>query len=152
MFWIMINNSINKYYQVNTTCNNCFRSKYNNSSTGGGGGVGIKAGCLTKDLGLPHPFTGFFLNDPSPYLREFWRKPWKTPNSLVDKHNRGLNLAPPVFQFWALPLRHWWGLFIRQKQVSMSIAKLQHLHFFNPKQLLQALFIWWCLLTNFLFF
>ena len=38
---------------------------------------------------------GVFLRDISPYLREFRRKPRKIPN---DKRDRGLNLAPPVFQ------------------------------------------------------
>ena len=37
------------------------------------------------------PSVGVFLMDPRPYLGEFWRKPQKTPNSLVDKCNRGLN-------------------------------------------------------------
>ena len=55
------------------------------------------------------PSVGVFLRYPSPYLREFRRKPRKTPNGWVDKRDRGLNLAPPVFQFWALPLCHWWG-------------------------------------------
>ena len=52
---------------------------------------------------------GVFLRDPSPYSHEFRKKTWKLPNGLVDKLDRGLNLAPPVFQFWALPLRRWWG-------------------------------------------
>ena len=42
---------------------------------------------------------GVFLRDPSPYLREFRRKPRKTPNGYVDKRDQGLNLAPPVYQF-----------------------------------------------------
>ena len=42
---------------------------------------------------------GVFLSDPSPYLGEFRRKQRKTPNGLFDKRDRGLNLAPPVFQF-----------------------------------------------------
>ena len=49
------------------------------------------------------PSMEFFLRDPSPYLREFQRKPGKTPNGYADKRNRGLNLAPPVLQFRALP-------------------------------------------------
>ena len=40
-----------------------------------------------------------FLRDPSPYLREFRRKPRKIPNGQVDKRDRGMNLAPPVYQF-----------------------------------------------------
>ena len=55
------------------------------------------------------PSAGVFLKDPSPNLHEFRRMPRKTPNSYVNKRDWGLNLAPPVFQFWALPLRHWWG-------------------------------------------
>ena len=38
--------------------------------------VGFKADCLTRDLGLGGmPSVGVFLRDPSPYLREFRRKP-----------------------------------------------------------------------------
>ena len=48
---------------------------------------------------------GVFLRDPNRYLREFQRKPPKTPNGYVDKRDRGLNLAPPINQFWALPFR-----------------------------------------------
>ena len=43
------------------------------------------------------PSGGIFLRDPSPYLREFLSKPRKTPNGLVDKRDRELNLAPPVY-------------------------------------------------------
>ena len=43
------------------------------------------------------PSLRVFLRDPSPYLREFPRKPRKTPNGQVDKRDRGL--TPPVFQF-----------------------------------------------------
>ena len=42
---------------------------------------------------------GVFLRDPSPYLREFRRKPRKTPKCNINKCDRGLNLAPPVYQF-----------------------------------------------------
>ena len=46
--------------------------------------VGVKADCLTRDLSLQVecPPWGVFLKDPSPYLREFRRKPLseKTPN------------------------------------------------------------------------
>ena len=55
------------------------------------------------------PSVGVFLRGPNAYLLEFRRKPRKTPNDKVDKRDRGLNLAPPIFQFWALPLSHWWG-------------------------------------------
>ena len=44
---------------------------------------------------------GAFLWDPSPYLGEVRRKPQKTLSGWVDKQERGLNLAPPVYQFWA---------------------------------------------------
>ena len=37
------------------------------------------------------PSLGVFLKDPSPYLREFRRKPRKTPNGQVDKLDRGFN-------------------------------------------------------------
>ena len=40
---------------------------------------------------------GIFLRDPSPHVRAFRRKPRKTPNDYVDKRDRGLKLAPPVF-------------------------------------------------------
>ena len=42
---------------------------------------------------------GIFLKDPSPYLCEYRRKPLKTPKGYVDKRDRGLNLAPPVYHF-----------------------------------------------------
>ena len=45
------------------------------------------------------PFVRVFLRDPIPHLLEFWRKPRKTPNGKVDKWERGMNLAPPVYQF-----------------------------------------------------
>ena len=55
-----------------------------------GGGVGIKADCLKKDLGLKVgcPPWGVFLRDPSPYVRKFRSKPQITPNDLVDKRDR----------------------------------------------------------------
>ena len=52
-----------------------------------GGGVGVKSDCLKKgprprqertEGGMPS--VGILLRDPSPYLREFRRKPRKTPN------------------------------------------------------------------------
>ena len=68
-------------------------------------GCRFKADCLTRDLGLGGmPSVGVSLRDPSPYLSEFRRKPRKTTNGWVDKRDRGLNLVPPVFQFWVLPL------------------------------------------------
>ena len=42
---------------------------------------------------------GVFLGDSSQYLHEFRRKPRKTPNGWIDKRDRSLNLAPPIFQF-----------------------------------------------------
>ena len=43
--------------------------------------VGFKADCLTRDQALGGmPSVGVFLRDPSPYLRDFQRKPRKTPN------------------------------------------------------------------------
>ena len=44
--------------------------------------VGIKADCLTRDLGVlvECPPWGVFLGDLSPYLREFGRKPRKALN------------------------------------------------------------------------
>ena len=42
---------------------------------------------------------GVFLREPSPYLRQFRRKPRKTPKGQVYKRDRGLNLALPVYQF-----------------------------------------------------
>ena len=45
------------------------------------------------------PYVGFLLSDPSPYLREFQRKPRKTLKDYVDKRDRGMSLAPLVYQF-----------------------------------------------------
>ena len=51
------------------------------------------------------PSVGIFLKDPSPYLYEFRKKSRKTPKGWVDKRDRGMNLAPPVHQFFlVLPL------------------------------------------------
>ena len=47
------------------------------------------------------PYLGVFLVDYWQYLREFWRKPRKTPKGYFDKYDRELNPAPPVYQFWA---------------------------------------------------
>ena len=41
-------------------------------------GCRVKAKCPLMGLGAPS--VGLFLRDPSPYLCEFWRKPWKTSN------------------------------------------------------------------------
>ena len=72
------------------------------------------------------PSVGVFLRDPSPYLREFWRNPRKTPNGLVNKRVRGLNLAPSVYQFERRttqplvgPLR--WQKIMRQAPISIKI-------------------------------
>ena len=40
-----------------------------------------------------------FLRDPSPYLRKFQRKQWKSPNVWIDKRDRDLNPASPFNQF-----------------------------------------------------
>ena len=43
------------------------------------------------------PSVEIFLRDPSPHIREFRRKPWKTPKGLVDKRDLVLNLAQNRF-------------------------------------------------------
>ena len=43
---------------------------------------------------------GVFLRGARLYLRKFWRKPRKTLQSQVDKHNLDLNPASLVYQFW----------------------------------------------------
>ena len=48
------------------------------------------------------PSVGVFLRDSNPYLREFRRKPRKTPSDWVDKRDRESKPAPPIYQFWAL--------------------------------------------------
>ena len=64
--------------------------------------VSFKADCLTRDLSLLGlGLCEVFLRDPSPYLREFRRKPPKTSNGQVDIHDRGLYMALPVYQFLA---------------------------------------------------
>ena len=47
-----------------------------------GGVIGFKTNCLHMRPGPTGgvPFVGVFLRDPSPYLREFRRKPQKTQN------------------------------------------------------------------------
>ena len=45
------------------------------------------------------PSVRVFLRDPNPYLCEFRWKPKKTLNGLVDVRDKGLNPAPPVYQF-----------------------------------------------------
>ena len=59
--------------------------------------VGFKVNCLLVGPGTigGMPSMGVFLRDPSPHLCKFWRKPLKTSNGLVDKRDRGLNLALP---------------------------------------------------------
>ena len=66
-------------------------------------GVGVKADCLNigpRPIG-GLPSVGVFLRDPSPYLRKFRRKPWKTFNGYVNKRDWLLNLALPIYQFRA---------------------------------------------------
>ena len=48
------------------------------------------------------PSAGGFLKDLIPDLREFRRKPCKTPNDQVNKCDRGLSPAPKVHQFFKL--------------------------------------------------
>ena len=45
------------------------------------------------------PSVGVILRHPSPYLREFRRKPRETLKGYVDKRDRGLNLALPSTNF-----------------------------------------------------
>ena len=61
--------------------------------------------CLYREW----PPLGVFLRDSSPQSRKFRKKTRKTPKGYVDNRDRGLNLAPHVYQLWTLPLRHWWG-------------------------------------------
>ena len=60
-------------------------------------GFRIKANCPLVGAGFVKkaPSMGVFLRDPSPYLREFGRKPRKTPNDKINKRDRGLSLAYP---------------------------------------------------------
>ena len=64
-----------------------------------GGGGGVKADCLTRDLGLlvECPPWRVILRDPSSYLREFRRKLWKTPNDQVNG-DRTWHLASTCFE------------------------------------------------------
>ena len=59
--------------------------------------VDFKAKCQLVGFGPTRgvPSAWVFGRDPSPYLREFRRKPRQI---LVDKRCRGLNLIPPVYQ------------------------------------------------------
>ena len=55
--------------------------------------VSFKAGCLSRDIGLwveYSPWGGGFLRDPSPYLREFQRKPRKIPNGCRSTRATGV--------------------------------------------------------------
>ena len=46
-------------------------------------------------------FARVFLRDPNPFYVNFGKKPRKNPNGQVGKRDRKLNLAPPIYQFWA---------------------------------------------------
>ena len=58
-------------------------------------GCWIESNCPHMGAGpigvVPSVGWGVFLRDPNPYLREFRRKPHKTPNDKVYKLNRELN-------------------------------------------------------------
>ena len=57
--------------------------------------------CVTWALRGECPQLGVFLRDPSPYLRNFRRKPLQTSNGQVNMCDGELNLAPPIYyQFW----------------------------------------------------
>ena len=43
---------------------------------------------------------GVFLRNRSPCMREFWRKPQKTPKDYIGKRDWDLNLTFLVNQFW----------------------------------------------------
>ena len=61
----------------------------------------FNADCLTGPKPISGvPSVGVFLRDPSPYLREFWRKPRKTPNGYVDKRDQRLKPASPIYPFF----------------------------------------------------
>ena len=65
--------------------------------------VRIKKNCLhvgPEPMG-EMPSMGVTLRDPCPHLHEFRKKTRKTLNYLVHKRDRGLNPAPPVYQFKA---------------------------------------------------
>ena len=65
---------------------------------------------------------GVFLRDPSPYFT--WVSKVTTENSeRLGRQVRlglGLNLAPPVFQFRALPLCHWLGGYKSEGSIKMN--------------------------------
>ena len=60
----------------------------------------VKGNCLLVGLGPTRKVTSVedFLIYPSAYLHEFRRKTQKTLNLYIDKRDRGLNPAPPVYQ------------------------------------------------------
>ena len=63
--------------------------------------VGLRPIVRKWDLNLrgKWPPWGVFLREPSPHLCEFRKKLWKIPNVKVDRCDRVLYPAPPVYQF-----------------------------------------------------
>ena len=84
-----------------------FKCESKNSQPLLGWVVGFKGNCPLvgprRIVGVPS--VGSFLRDSKPVFTPFSKKTQKTPNSSVDKRDRVLNQATPVFQFWALPLQ-----------------------------------------------
>ena len=67
---------------------------------------------------------GIFLRNPSPYLCEFWKKPWKILNHQVNKWDRELNPATPVNQFWGQNWSATYRAFCTRKQKGLNIEKI----------------------------
>ena len=55
------------------------------------------------------PSVGVFLRGPKPVFTRVSEKTTENSERLGRQARPGLNLAPPVFQFSVLALRHWWG-------------------------------------------
>ena len=72
----------------------------------------LSVGDLSKG---PKPMDGMpsvevFLKDPSPYLREFWRKPWGNSKRLGRQAQPGIEPGTSCLSaLSAESLRHWWG-------------------------------------------
>ena len=55
------------------------------------------------------PSVGVFHTDPSPYLREFWRKTTQNSQQLNQQAQLGIKLNTFRLPYLnAEPLRHWW--------------------------------------------